>query len=159
MLGRDGWSCSGVWPPLPRFLTFLFLAYPPQGPQTPSVHMATLERRQGLASGGVRAEGAGLTDGWGLPQASQLATAQATPGGNGSQMLLSGLGVSLPMYGKRRLAAVSWASVPGLCPRGHLVGGRKWSWEGQMSPPAPAGRVGHVHSIWTLLSPETMGPG
>ncbi|XP_032485355.1 uncharacterized protein LOC116752728 [Phocoena sinus] len=68
-----------------------------KGPQTPSVHMATLERRQGLASGGVCAEGAGLTDGWGLPQASQLATAQATPGGNGSQMLLSGLGVSLPM--------------------------------------------------------------
>ncbi|XP_024614213.1 uncharacterized protein LOC112408693 [Neophocaena asiaeorientalis asiaeorientalis] len=74
-----------------------------KGPQTPSVHMATLERRQGLASGGVCAEGVGLTDGWGLPQASQLATAQATPGGNGSQMLLSGLGVSLPITSGRQV--------------------------------------------------------
>lgn len=137
MLGRDSWSCSGVWPPLPRFLTFLFLAYPPQGPQTPSVHMATLERRQGLASGGVCAEGAGLTDGWGLPQASQLATAQATPGGNGSQMLLSGLGVSLPMYGKRRLAAVSWSSVPGLCPRGSPCGRKEVVLGGADKPSCP----------------------
>ncbi|TKC39793.1 hypothetical protein EI555_004711, partial [Monodon monoceros] len=108
-----------------------------KGPQTPSVHMATLERRQGLDSGGVCAEGAGLTDGWGLPQASQLATAQATPGGNGSQMLLSGLGVSLPMYGKRRLAAVSWSNVPGLCPRGSPCGRKEVVLGGADKPSCP----------------------
>lgn len=68
-------------------------------------------------------------------------------------------GVSFPMYGKRRPAAARWSDFPSLGPGVTSVGGRKWSWEGQISPPAPTGRVGHAHSFWTLLSPESVGPG
>ena len=124
--------------------------------------MAALERRQGLASGGVRAEGAGLTDGRGLPQARQLATAQATPRGTRRKWVPDAAewaGCEPPDVWKEEAGCGQLVSVPGLCPRGHLVGGRKRSWEGQISPPAPAGRVGHARSIWTLLSPETMGAG
>lgn len=77
------------------------------------------------------------------------------PAGNGSQMLMCGPGCDV---WEEKLGHDQMVSFQGIDP-GASVGGRKPSWEGQISPPAPGGRAGHARSSWTPSSPETVGPG
>ena len=121
----------------PSISSVLPLAYPPQGPHTPAHVWPPWREDRALPWAVSMTDGA--APGW--PAGRGPGHAVCNQQEMGPRCCCAGLGVSLPMYGKRRLAVVSWSEFPGLHSWGRQCG-RKEAILGGADKPAHPHRKG-----------------